>query len=197
MEFEAVIKSIIYFLFYIVGASKQEILNIKVTDVPCHISENESWHIKLRSDKKYHGRYTHRVLPVYLSIIIELRKYIEIYRRRVLHSTIGQRNDHGYLLVSKISGERLSSKSLSNILNMLQIEGAIKNANCELNTKFQNQGPMRNISCNINSTDNCNFLDIGLIISALEKNTGHSSQKKFESYIYEAVNDIDGLSDKP
>lgn len=102
--------SIILKLLEITGARVSEVANIKVIDIEnALIGKNL---LKVETLKRKEG--DHRFIPVNRDKMNEIVTYIKIFRNKIVKNTIGNHNDHGYLLINERTGKPLTSNTISN-----------------------------------------------------------------------------------
>ncbi|WP_240314518.1 tyrosine-type recombinase/integrase [Vibrio tetraodonis] len=110
------------------GARVEELHLITVDDVKNAIGSSVEPHLTLTNLKRKDDNTT-RSIPVTSALLTDIKSYINKVRKKVIKSTIGKENDHGYLFISLTTGKRLKSATLTRYMNKwkrdLGIEGEL------------------------------------------------------------------------
>jgi integrase len=103
------------------GARRYEAAHIRVPDILRAFSLNEVQPL-VRIITVKRGEIIQRFVPVPKTVISTWVNFIKIHRREVIHRTLGDTNDHGYLFVSKYTGKRLAVITITNEISALRVE---------------------------------------------------------------------------
>ncbi|MFB9133580.1 tyrosine-type recombinase/integrase [Vibrio olivae] len=110
------------------GARVEELHLITVEDVNKALGSTIEPHLNLTNLKR-RDDITTRSIPVTSALLTDIKTYINKVRKKVIKSTIGKENDHGYLFISLTTGKRLKSATLTRYMNKwkreLGIEGEL------------------------------------------------------------------------
>ncbi len=99
-----------------VGARRNEIINIRVSDIKDALKSKDKYpSLRLINLKQKDAERKERYVPVSRVFLSELSNYIRRYRRSLIKSKLGstKSDDHGYLFVSTTSGNPLSEDTLT------------------------------------------------------------------------------------
>ncbi|XAW89556.1 tyrosine-type recombinase/integrase [Vibrio sp. CDRSL-10 TSBA] len=95
------------------GARRTEVTLLRVSDVMSALDNGTECPLLQLKTLKRKDNTTYRALPVPRVFLENLHNYIRTTRRKIIKSTIGISNDHGFLFVSHTTGQQLSPDTIS------------------------------------------------------------------------------------
>lgn len=180
------------------GARIEEVSEIKVYDIEKALTQKHP-KLELMTVKQGDDLVASRLLPVLLQDLAVLKKYIRIYRSKIIKNTVGKTNDDGYLFVSLTKGKKMSSESLSNLIGKLRRESGIDEQACAhmfrhrfitklfikllIQFDFENKDDFRRY-----------ILDTNSLKVEIQEYTGHKSLGSLDIYIDEAFNEVSHIN---
>ena len=190
---------IMILLYEITGARRIEIVNIKVQDVYSALNMIGDKQLRVITAKK-RGGFKERYIPVAVPDLEELKNYIEKYRNRIIRNTIGIESDHGYLLISETTGERLSTRTLSNEIRALAMTAGVEQETCGHMFRHRYITKLFILLINRHNFKNKDafrkaLIDIESIKAEIKEHTGHSTLKSLDRYICLAFDEISGFGE--
>ena len=173
------------------GGRRGEVSSIRVKDLEAANNDTGSTPIlKILTLKQKGAGDNYRVIPVPRAFIQQAMKYIQRHRRRVIRSTIGTSNDHGYMLVSHTTGKKLSDDTLTTELNRLCTAAGIndKPAHPHLFRHAYITQKLKAIILQHDITNKDEFrkalLNTEAFKQQLQQWTGHSQLTSLDTYIH-------------
>ncbi|KPW20782.1 tyrosine-type recombinase/integrase [Pseudomonas cannabina] len=179
------------------GARRTEISLLRVEDVRTALAMEEPM-LRLTTLKREDK--AQRVIPILLSTLVKLNRYIEGERRKLMRKVYKDGEDHGFVFVSSTTGRPLSSDSISNEVRDLRKAAGIECQICPhmFRHAFITKLFVRFVTRHkINNADEFRqaLLDTSTFLAEVVSWTGHIDPISLERYIHLAFRDVTSYSE--
>ncbi len=185
-------------LLEITGGRIGEIGQIKVDDIKNAMKENKPM-LRLETFKR--KEKMSRQIPVLKQDLRVIKRYIDVYRQIKIASTVGLKNDHGYLFINEKDCSPIKSSHLSNEIGLLKRAIQIPHKACA--HMFRHRyitklfiAIIEQYDCKTKYDVQKAMLEIQSIKIELMEYSGHKWMKSLDYYIDLAFAEVNGLNNK-
>ncbi|RMO87593.1 Site-specific recombinase, phage integrase protein, partial [Pseudomonas syringae pv. philadelphi] len=179
------------------GARRTEIALLTVEDVKAALAMDEPM-LRLTTLKREDK--AERMIPILLSTLVKLNRYIESERRQLMRKVYKDGKDHRFFFVSSTTGRPLSSESISNEIRELRKAAGIECQICPhmFRHAFITKLFIRFVTRHkLNNADEFRqaLLDTSTFLAEVISWTGHIDPISLERYIHLAFRDMTSYSE--
>lgn len=183
-------------LLEVTGARRGEVALITVESL---IQAEAMEHPMLRVPtlKKRGGRAQYRYVPISSADLGFIRQYAEVHRRSVLRRKLKGRADHGFLLVSGVTGEALQPNTVTQEVRLLAKAAGIRETACPHMFRHRFLTKLFVALIEQHTIENADhfrrlLIDGETLKQKVAEWTGHSSLESLNRYISLAFDEIGG-----